>query len=82
MNAVNGSTLAIQTSQPARGRMTSANRTCVCGAVYRRTESLALTREIASFACAVCGATMESWNTAWVPTYRLVAGPTKKPEQT
>jgi hypothetical protein len=54
----------------------------VCGAVYRRTEALAVAREIDSFVCAVCGATMESWNTAWVPTYRLVAGPVKKPDQT
>jgi stage III sporulation protein SpoIIIAA len=60
--------------------MTSGHRTCVCGAVYRRTESLSATREVDSFACAVCGAIMESWNTAWVPAYRLVAGPVKKPE--
>jgi hypothetical protein len=24
---------------------------------------------------------MESWNTAWVPTYRLIAGPVSTPEQ-
>jgi hypothetical protein len=24
---------------------------------------------------------MESWNTAWVPTYRLIAGPVWTPEQ-
>jgi len=24
--------------------------------------------------------TMESWNTAWVPSYRLVAGPIRKPD--
>jgi hypothetical protein len=47
--------------------MAAGNRTCNCGAVYHRTESLAATREINSFECAICGATMESWNTAWVP---------------
>jgi hypothetical protein len=56
------------------------NRACKCGAVYRRTESLASTREIESFECTVCGVTMENWNSAWVPTYRLVAGPVKNTE--
>jgi hypothetical protein len=56
------------------------NRACKCGAVYRRTESLASTREIESFECTVCGVTMENWNSAWVPTYRLVAGPLKNTE--
>ena len=32
-------------------------------------------RQISSFECSVCNNTMETWNTAWVPTYRLVAGP-------
>jgi hypothetical protein len=32
-------------------------------------------REVNSFECSACGVTMESWNTAWVPTYRLIAGP-------
>jgi len=36
-------------------------------------------REIASFECAVCGSTLESWNTAWVPSYQLVAAPVQKP---
>jgi hypothetical protein len=40
--------------------MSAPNRTCTCGAVYRRTESLAATREIESFECAACGVTMES----------------------
>jgi hypothetical protein len=61
--------------------MSGGNRTCACGAVYRRTESLAATREIDSFECAICGTTMESWNTAWVPSFRLVVGPIKKPDQ-
>jgi hypothetical protein len=25
--------------------------------------------------------TMESWNTTWVPTYRLIAGPVRDVEQ-
>jgi hypothetical protein len=29
-------------------------------------------REVNSFECSVCSATMESWTTAWVPTYRLL----------
>jgi len=53
----------------------SRHRTCKCGAVYNRTESMAASRQISSFECSVCGATLESWNSAWVPTYRLVIGP-------
>ena len=60
--------------------MSATNRTCTCGAVYRRTESLAATREIESFECAACGVTMESWNSAWVPSYRLIVGPVKEPD--
>lgn len=55
------------------------HRSCKCGAVYGRTEAMAPNRQIASFECAVCGATMESWNTAWVPTYRLIVGPVRHP---
>jgi predicted SprT family Zn-dependent metalloprotease len=40
------------------------HRTCKCGAVYNRSESMAPWRQMSSFKCAVCGATMESWNTA------------------
>jgi hypothetical protein len=58
------------------------HRTCNCGAVYSRTEHMAKSREIASFECAVCGQTMESWNTTWVPLYRFVAGPVRMPDQT
>lgn len=58
--------------------MRMENRACKCGAVYRRTESLASTREIESFECTVCGVTMESWNSAWVPTYRLIAEPVRE----
>jgi hypothetical protein len=57
--------------------MEAHNRKCPCGAVYCRTESIAASRKVSSFECAVCGTTLETWNTAWVPTYRLVAGPVK-----
>jgi hypothetical protein len=30
-------------------------------------------REISSFECAVCGKTIENWNSAWVPRYRFIA---------
>jgi hypothetical protein len=32
-------------------------------------------REISSFECAVCGETIENWNSAWVPRYRFIACP-------
>jgi hypothetical protein len=38
-------------------------------------------RQIASFECAICSTTLETWNTAWVPTYRLVAGLVRNSEQ-
>jgi hypothetical protein len=59
--------------------MDDQHRHCKCGAVYRRTEAMAESREINSFACLHCGETLESWNSAWVPTYRLVVGPLAKP---
>ena len=31
-------------------------------------------RQMSSFVCAVCETTLESWNTAWVPKYRLIVG--------
>jgi hypothetical protein len=34
-------------------------------------------RQIDSFQCCVCNATLETWNTAWVPSYRLIAGPVR-----
>jgi hypothetical protein len=37
-------------------------------------------RQMASFECAVCGVTLETWNTAWTPTYRLIAGPVRQPD--
>jgi hypothetical protein len=36
---------------------------------------MAPSREIDSFECTVCGVTLEKWDTAWVPTYRLIAEP-------
>jgi hypothetical protein len=59
--------------------MSENHRHCKCGAIYRRTEAMVPRREVNSFKCSVCGHTMESWNTAWVPNYRLVIGPTIRP---
>jgi hypothetical protein len=53
------------------------HRHCKCGAIYRRTEAMAPSREVDCFECSVCGEMMETWNTAWVPTYRLVVGPVR-----
>jgi hypothetical protein len=52
-------------------------RNCQCGAIYDRTEHVALRREIESFDCKLCGTTLESWNTALVPRYRLLAWPVR-----
>jgi hypothetical protein len=38
---------------------------------------MAPSREVDCFECSVCGEMMETWNTAWVPTYRLVVGPVR-----
>jgi hypothetical protein len=51
------------------------NRECKCGAVYVRSEHMARTREISSFECTACGKTLESWNSTWVPKFRLVVRP-------
>jgi hypothetical protein len=40
---------------------------------------VAESREIDSFECVVCGATLENWNSAWVPTYRLIVGSVRLP---
>lgn len=42
--------------------MADQHRHCKCGAVYRRTEAMAATRELSSFECFVCGDTIETWN--------------------
>lgn len=41
--------------------MSSVHRACKCGAVYDRSEHIVEQREISSFECAVCGATIENW---------------------
>jgi len=41
---------------------------------------MAPARQISSFECTVCGLTMENWNTAWVPAYRLIAAPVSMAE--
>ena len=61
--------------------MTEKQRQCRCGAIYHRTEAMAASREIDSFECTACGATLETWDTAWVPTYRLVTEPANKPDE-
>ena len=55
--------------------MIEKQRQCRCGAIYHRTEAMAPSREIDSFECTACGVTLEKWDTAWVPTYRLIAEP-------
>ena len=60
--------------------MTEKQRQCRCGAIYHRTEAMAASREIDSFECTACGVTLENWDTAWVPTYRLIAEPVIKPD--
>ena len=61
------------------GKSESNHRTCKCGAVYDRSEHIVEEREISSFECAVCGATIENWNSAWVPRYRFIACPARTP---
>jgi predicted SprT family Zn-dependent metalloprotease len=55
-------------------------RSCQCGAVYRRTESTAPDRQASSFECSLCEATLETWNTASVPTYQFLSGPVVLPK--
>lgn len=43
---------------------------------------MAASREIDSFECTTCGATLEKWETAWVPSYRLITVPAIKPDET
>ena len=57
----------------------SGYRSCKCGAVYDRSEHMVEEREISSFECAVCGETIENWNSAWVPRYRFIACPARTP---
>lgn len=60
--------------------MTEKQRQCRCGAIYHRTEAMAASREIDSFECVACGTTLETWATAWVPTYRLISAPAVQPD--
>src|SRR3982074_3805757 len=62
------------------GMSESGHRSCKCGAVYDRSEHIAEAREISSFECAVCGATIENWNSAWVTRYRFIACPARDAE--
>jgi hypothetical protein len=64
--------LARSQKQLRSSGMDDHHRKCQCGAIYRRSHAMAPTREMSSFECSVCGATLESWNTTWVPNYRLV----------
>jgi hypothetical protein len=59
--------------------VTEKQRQCRCGAIYHRTEAMAASREIDSFECTACGVTLETWDTAWVPTYRRIAAPVIEP---
>jgi stage III sporulation protein SpoIIIAA len=63
-----------------RGMSESGHRSCKCGAVYDRSEHIEEAREISGFECAVCGKTIENWNSAWVPRYRFIACPAGKSE--
>jgi hypothetical protein len=38
-------------------------------------------RQMSSFECAICNETLESWDAAWVPSYRLIVGPVREPER-
>jgi hypothetical protein len=64
--------LAPSQNQLRSSDMDDHHRKCQCGAIYRRSHAMAPTREMSSFECSLCGVTLESWNTAWVPNYRLV----------
>ena len=44
--------------------MDEQHRSGKCGAVYRRTKSMAEGREVNSFECIHCGETPENWNSA------------------
>ena len=56
------------------GMSESDRRACHCGAIYHRTKVKAVSCEINRFECELCGTIIESWNSTWVPRYRLIAG--------
>jgi transposase-like protein len=51
--------------------------TCKCGAIYERSTSKLPVRDKDSYECAVCGKTLESWNSSTIPEFRLVERPEK-----
>ena len=55
----------------------SVHRACERGAIYSRSESMADRRELGSFKCRCCDATLETWDTASVPRYQMLAGPVR-----
>jgi hypothetical protein len=61
--------------------VTEKQRQCRCGAIYHRSEAMAPSREIDSFECTICGVTLETWDTAWVPSYRLISAPEESPRR-
>src|SRR6266850_6710312 len=71
-----------RTVRSAYGGMSESSgyRSCRCGAVYDRSEHIVEAREISTFECAVCGKTIENWNSAWVPRYRFIACPATEAE--
>jgi hypothetical protein len=44
--------------------------TCVCGAVYERTEEKLTFRDSDSFECRCCDNTLESWSGSRIPVFR------------
>ncbi|WP_130223358.1 hypothetical protein [Bradyrhizobium sp. Leo121] len=57
--------------------MDDKTRTCRCGALYGRRLVLSEAPEMGTFACIVCGEVIESFNTLFVPKYRLLVGPVR-----
>jgi hypothetical protein len=53
-------------------------RSCKCGALYSRSETVAPSPQRGRFDCAICGRTLESWTSTVVPSYRLLAGPVRQ----
>jgi hypothetical protein len=60
--------------------MTTSQVTCPCGALYERTEFNAAPREADSFVCAICGVTLELFTKPKAPSYRLISGPPRMPQ--
>ena len=77
MAALLSGTTLVRARHEAHGLAMSdpSNRTCQCGAIYARNEHMAAAREMDSYQCVVCDRTLENWNSAWVPVYRLIVRP-------